>query len=308
MPFLRQSTTQTIRFGPCLDKTDGVSEETGLTLAQADMRLSKDGGAFAQKSAAGNATHDSDGWYSTALSTTDTDTVGELILNVHQPANMLPVWLRWWVLEEEVYDDLFGASAVGYLKPVTAGRDLDVTATGAAGIDWGNIENPTTVVDLAGTDINLVDTVTTNTDVRGTDNAALATVCTEARLAELAAANLPTDIGDVQDRLPAALVGGRIDADVGAISTSTDAADKLEASAETIEIGAAEAGTLSTTQMTTDLSEATDDHYNGRVIIWTSGVLLRQATDITGYTGANGLLTFTAVTEAPSAADTFVMV
>ena len=114
MPFLRQSTAQTIRFGPCLDITDGVTEETALTLAQADMRLSKDGGAFAQKSAAGNATHDSDGWYSTSLSTTDTNTVGELILNVHQPANMLPVWMRWWVLEEDIYDALFGASAAGF--------------------------------------------------------------------------------------------------------------------------------------------------------------------------------------------------
>lgn len=114
MPFLRQSTAQTIRFGPCLDVTDGVTEETALTLVQADMRLSKDGGAFAQKSAAGNATHDSDGWYSTSLSMTDTATVGELILNVHQPANMLPVWLRWWVLEEVIYDALFGAAAAGF--------------------------------------------------------------------------------------------------------------------------------------------------------------------------------------------------
>lgn len=163
MPFLRQSTAQTIRFGPCLDITDGVTEETALTLAQADMRLSKDGGAFAQKSAAGNATHDSDGWYSTSLSITDTGTVGELILNVHQPANMLPVWLRWWVLEEEVYDDVYGASAVGYLKPTTAGRDLDVSAGGEAGIDWANVGSPTTAVDLSGTDIQLVDTVTTYT-------------------------------------------------------------------------------------------------------------------------------------------------
>ena len=92
------------------------------------------------------------------------------------------------------------------------------------------------------------------------------------------------------------------------VSGSTDAADKLEASAETIEIGAAEAGTLSTTQMTSDLTEATDDHFNGRVIIWTSGVLTKQATAITDYSGATGLLTFTAVTEAPSASDTFIIV
>ena len=114
MSFLRQSTSQVIRFGPCLDKTDGVTEETALTLAQADMRLSKDGGAYAQKSAAGSATHDSDGHYSTTLSTTDTDTVGELRLNIHQPANMLPVWDRWWVIEEAIYDALFGAAAAGF--------------------------------------------------------------------------------------------------------------------------------------------------------------------------------------------------
>jgi len=36
--------------------------------------------------------------------------------------------------------------------PTTSGRSLDVTATGAAGIDWGNIENQSTVVNLSATD------------------------------------------------------------------------------------------------------------------------------------------------------------
>jgi hypothetical protein len=102
--------------------------------------------------------------------------------------------------------------------------------------------------------------------------------------------------------------GGLVSADVTAISTSTVAADRLEDSAEVIVSAAAAAGTLSTTQMTTNLTEATDDHYNGRIIIWTSGVLKDQATDITDYTGATKLLTFTAVTEAPTAGDTFVIV
>src|SRR4030095_384215 len=30
------------------------------------------------------------------------------------------------------------------LKPTVPGRTLDVTATGGAGVDWGNVENPTT--------------------------------------------------------------------------------------------------------------------------------------------------------------------
>jgi hypothetical protein len=37
--------------------------------------------------------------------------------------------------------------------PTTSGRSLDVTATGAAGVDWGNVENPTTAVNLSGTNI-----------------------------------------------------------------------------------------------------------------------------------------------------------
>jgi hypothetical protein len=45
--------------------------------------------------------------------------------------------------------------------------------------------------------VTLCDTCTTNTDMRGTNSAALASVCTEGRLAELDAANLPTDIADV---------------------------------------------------------------------------------------------------------------
>ena len=59
--------------------------------------------------------------------------------------------------------------------------------------------------------------------------------------------------------------------------------------------------------MTTDLTEATDDHFNGRIITWTSGALSKQSTDITDYTGSTKKLTFTAVTEAPSATDTFVI-
>jgi hypothetical protein len=120
---------------------------------------------------------------------------------------------------------------------------------------------------------------------------------------------IQADTEDIQSRLPAALTGaGNIKADALAINGSTTAAAKLALSALGIVSGAAEAGTLSTTAMTTDLSEATDDHYIGRVVIWTSGVLAGQASAISDYAGATGMLTYTAVTEAPSAADTFVIV
>jgi hypothetical protein len=71
---------------------------------------------------------------------------------------------------------------------------------------------------------------------------------------------------------------------------------------------AAIAGTLSPTQMSTNLTETTNDHYKGRIIIWTSGSLLGQATDITAYNGVTKVLTYTTVTDTPSATNTFIIV
>lgn len=72
--------------------------------------------------------------------------------------------------------------------------------------------------------------------------------------------------------------------------------------------GEAATGTLTTTAFTTNLTEATDDHYNGRIVVFITGVLAGQATDITDYTGATKLVTVTAMTEAPSNGDRFVIV
>lgn len=119
---------------------------------------------------------------------------------------------------------------------------------------------------------------------------------------------IQADLDDIQTRIPAALSGGNMKSDVLAINAVAASAQNLERSASVIVRGSAVTGTLSTTQMTTDLTEATNDHYNGRVIIWTSGTLLGQATNITDYVGASKMLTFTAVTEAPLNGDTFVII
>lgn len=246
---LKQSTTQILRIGPFLDSVDGVSPETGLTITQADMQLSKDGAAFAQKSSATSATHDTDGWYTTTLSTTDTNTVGELILQV-AVAGALPVWEHWFVLEQAIYDSLFASSAAGFdaNQRVNVGQWLSQAVTLSAGnlpdvnIDElkDSAQSATDLQDFAdagydpGTNkvqgVVLVDTTTTNTDMRGTDNAALASVLGAAVGADISAdiAAVQADTDDIQTRLPAALISGRIDADIGAISTDTTAANNLE--------------------------------------------------------------------------------
>jgi hypothetical protein len=46
------------------------------------------------------------------------------------------------------------------LKPTTAGRTLDVSSTGEAGIDWANVGSPTTTLNLSGTTISTTQSVT----------------------------------------------------------------------------------------------------------------------------------------------------
>jgi hypothetical protein len=49
-----------------------------------------------------------------------------------------------------------------YRPKITAGNTLDVTATGAAGIDLGNVENPTTSLALTNTTVGTVTNITNN--------------------------------------------------------------------------------------------------------------------------------------------------
>ncbi len=60
--------------------------------------------------------------------------------------------------------------------------------------------------------------------------------------------------------------------------------------------------------MTTDLTEATNDHFIGRTIVFLGGVLHGQVTDVTDYAGANGQLTFSTLTDAPVNNQRFILV
>ena len=164
------------------------------------------------------------------------------------------------------------ATVSSRLAPTVAARTLDVTAGGAAGIDWGNVENQSTSVNLSATSIATAAAVTTvnglaagvitataiaanaftaakfasdyftataaaiwNALTSGITtvgsigklivdnlNAPVGDTATAADLASTEAtlaadiAGVQADTNDIQSRLPAALVGGRMDASVGA--------------------------------------------------------------------------------------------
>jgi len=108
---LRQSTAVTKKIGPFLDETDGKTAEIALTITQADVRLSKNGGAFAQKTEASASAHDESGYYGVALDTTDTGTLGSLRLHIAE-AGALPVWQDFMVVTANVYDSMFSTDVL----------------------------------------------------------------------------------------------------------------------------------------------------------------------------------------------------
>jgi hypothetical protein len=103
----------------------------------------------------------------------------------------------------------------------------------------------------------------------------------------------------------------RLHVDVKEIASIAAAATKLGVSTNVMVQGTVtDSGHSPTTTAfkASDITEATDDHFIGRVVIFTSGNLIYQATSITDYTGSTSVYTVDALTEAPATGDTFVIV
>ena len=124
--WLKQSTAFTFRIGPFVDSTDGVTAETALSIAQADIQISKNGGAFAQTSASPTTTHDSDGWYQCPLTATDTGTLGPLTVQIVM-AGALPVWEHFMVVPANVYESLIADTQ--WLESSTLRNLISVSGT-----------------------------------------------------------------------------------------------------------------------------------------------------------------------------------
>jgi len=306
-----------------------------------------------------------------------------------------------------------------YRVKATEGNTLDVTSTGAAGIDWGNVENPTTAVNLSGTNIDTDQVVASVTGAVGSvtgavgsvtgnvggnvtgsvgsvaaDGITATSIAANAIDADALAADAGTEIGTAvwatatrtltagtNIVLPAnglsnvtawtvAITGditGNLSGSVGSVTgtvggiagtiTTLDALDTAQDSqhAQTqsdiaalnnapavtassiadavwdeVRSGHVTQGTYGesfsvivkgtvsnavTTPSTTefaadDITEATGSHYNGRTIIFTTGALTGQATDITAYSlvSSEGKFTVTALTEAPANNDQFIII
>lgn len=123
---LKQSTAVTVKIGPFVDDSDGKTAESALTITQADVRLSKNGGNMAQKNESSACTHDEIGYYDCPLSTTDTNTLGRLKLMVHE-SGALPVWHDFMVVPAAVFDAVVSGSGNGVRADV---QTMAAAATG----------------------------------------------------------------------------------------------------------------------------------------------------------------------------------
>lgn len=323
---LRQSTaSQEIPLGHFVDDTDGKTAETALTIANTDIKVWKNGATTLANKNSGGATHISGGIYYATLDATDTDTIGPLVLFV-AVSGALAVRLECEVLDEAMYDHLFGTNPP--LSPTVAGRTLDVSAGGEAGVDWANVGSPTTTVGLSGTTIKTATDVETDTaDIQGRLPAALvsgridasvgamatgvltataiaADAITAAKVAsdvttELqsglatasALAAVQTDIDDIQTRIPAALVSGRMDSSVGAMATGVLTATAIAADAITaakvaadvtteIQSGLATAASLATAQSSLDSHTSTLSTISGYLDTEVAAILAAVDTEV----------------------------
>jgi hypothetical protein len=207
------------------------------------------------------------------------------------------------------------------LMPTTAGRKLDVSAGGEAGVDWANVGSPTTVVGLSGTTVKTATDVETDTqDIQGRLPAALTgagnikadalAISGDATAADNAESFFDgTGYAGTNNTIPTVTdVTNEVSADVTAISGDSTAADRLEALMDGIIVAQVNDASATTTSFIADgFTEATNDHFNGRLITFISGALSGQQTAITDYVGATQTFTVTALTEAPADDDFFVI-
>lgn len=102
---------------------------------------------------------------------------------------------------------------------------------------------------------------------------------------------------------------GELNADLKMLDGSATAATNQAAAATVVYKGTITgASPTTTTLVDSGLTQADNNFWNGRVVIFLTGSLKYQATPLSAFTAASDQLTFTALTSAPAQNDTYVIV
>ena len=345
--YLQANTAVDLMVGPFVDETNGKDAEIGLTITQAEVRLSKNGANIAQKAEATSLVHDELGNYVCKLDTTDTNTEGVLTLMIHE-SGALPIKMDYMVLAQAAYISLVTAKDTGFMDVDIKAISTDTTAADNLELFTEVLENATGLIDAGTLIAHLLSTsadatlykASTDSQQGIRDHIGDGTNLTEAGGDgdHLTAINLPNQTMDITGNLSGsvgsvtghtnqtgdnfAIVNGTaglvaIDTVVDAIKVITDAltaagAAKLALGATTMITGTVSwdnTNATTTVIYSDDITEATADHFNGRLFVPTSGALVGQYTDITDYSldTGEGKFSVTALTEAPADNTTFMI-
>jgi hypothetical protein len=104
------------------------------------------------------------------------------------------------------------------LRPTVAGRTLDVSATGEAGVDWANVGSPTTTVGLSGTTIATSQVVASVTGAVGSVTGAVGSVTGAVGSVTGAVASVTGAVGSVSGN-----VAGNVTGSVGSLAAQAKA-------------------------------------------------------------------------------------
>ena len=264
---------------PILDADgDLVTGATGL-----DSEISKNGGTFADCTNEATEIATASGMYYLDLTAAEmnTDTVAIIVKTSSSGAKTTLIVL-------------YPAEATDIPVNVTAWNGTAVATPATAGYPAVTVKSGTGTgeVSLSGGKALLQDGAVTAAVIATTAAEKIADgVWDEALSGHTAAGSAGKAASDAQS---GAYIGG-----------STTAATNAARGFQGLVLGTAVTGTLTATGFTTSLTEATNDHYNGRTLTFTSGALAGQMTTITDYNGSTKLVTVTAMTEAPSNGDQF---
>ena len=143
------------------------------------------------------------------------------------------------------------------LRPTTAGRTLDVSAGGEAGVDWANVGSPTTAVDLSGTNIKTnqkvdVETIKTQAVTAAAGVTFPASIASPTNITAATGITLTptTGLGNQTADITGSLSGSVGSVAAGGITSSSIAADAIGASELAADAVAEIAAAVLTTQMT----------------------------------------------------------
>jgi hypothetical protein len=248
--------------------------------ASLDSEVSKDGGTFADCTNEATEIATSSGVYSLALTSTEMNADIVATITKTGTAGAKTAVNVMYTVTRQLVDLAF---------PTTSGRSLDVTATGAAGVDFDNIEGTLDAAEIG------ADAITAAKIANGAiDAATFAAGAIDAAAIANGAIDAATFAAGAIDA--AAIATGAIDAD----AIATDAVTELRS----LVSGTSDSGST-TTMVDAARTEADTDYWKGCWILFTSGNISGQVRLITAFTPGTDTITFAPATTQAVATQTY---